>query len=154
MAFLHLYNINVTFQSCFHTLKLEILAVKVTLVLMTCIKHLLFFRVLCTTVPLKKLHSFSSRVHPHLFIYSMTALFSGRMTGGKWHVVIWHESNGFEACLEDMTKDLAPSAGSQLIACMTKSDLICRSVWHFKTQKVKVFNTERERERERNHTTE
>lgn len=107
-----------------------------------------FFSVLCTTVPLKKLHSFSSRVHPHLYIYSMTALFSGRMTGGKWHVVIWHESNGFEACLEDMTKDLAPSAGSQLIACMTKSDLICRSVWHFKTQKVKVFNTERERERE------
>lgn len=96
---------------------------------------------------LQELHPFSFQVRAdisqwyQIYTYSITALFSGRMTEGKWHIVIWHESNGFEACLEDMTKDLAPSAGSKLIACMTKADLIIRSVWHFKSQKVKVFNT-------------
>lgn len=144
MTLLHFYIINVHVKSCFYTVK-KILAVKAALVLTTCRKHHFFLTDLCCKVPRKQLHSFGSRLNPRLCISNITALFSGRTSGGKWHIVIWHESNGFEACLEVTTKDLAPSAGSQLTACMTKSDLICRSVWHFKTQKVNALSTGRER---------
>lgn len=92
----------------------------------------------------------SSQVHPedsqqhHSCTYSTKASSRGRMTAGKWHLIIWLESNGFEACLEDMTKHLAPSAGSKLMACMTKSDLISLSVRHFKSRRVKALSAHAE----------
>lgn len=43
-----------------------------------------------------------------------------------------------------MTKHLAPSAGSKLMACMTKSDLISLSVRHFKSRRVKALSAHAE----------
>lgn len=141
---------NVKLQSCFHTPHLEMSASRIISELKTCVKYLLLphEREKWEKIPSLRLQASPQDSQPcRFYTCGRTALFSGGMTGGKWHLVIWHESNGFEARLEDMNKDLAPSAGSPLIACMTKSDLISRSVWHFKSQKVKVLDAQRERER-------